>query len=418
MKANHRRKFIKQLSAGALSTLALPLSASKVKEPLPAFTHGDDENYWEMVKKQFAVPENLVMVNAANLCPGTYAVNERVIEFTKALAKDVSFQYRSRFEELRKKSIEKLSAFVGADREEIGITRNTSESNCIVVQGLDFRAGDEIIIWDQNHPSNEAVWLSRAKRFGFTVKKVSVPVSPDSSASLLDPFAKAITSRTKLIAFSHISNLSGIALPAKEICQLAKSRGILTLVDGAQALGMMDLNLHDMGCTFYTASTHKWLMGPFENGLLYVNKEYIHKLWPNIIGGGWKEAKIVDENICVLGQRNETSTAAIPETLDFHNAMGKTVIQERVINLNAYLKEQIKLKLPQARFVTPLSPELSAGIVIINLPGKDPRDIFQKLYEEYGIACAPSGGIRFSPHIYNTKKDLDKIVGALVKLAA
>lgn len=418
MDFNRRRKFIKQLSAGALAALTFPVVAQKKPVvALPELASAADEQYWNLVKMQFAVPSNLTMMNAANLCPSTYEINERVIEFTRALGKDVSFQYRSVFTELRKKSIGLLSEFVQADNGEIGITRNTSESNCIVVQGLDFNSGDEIIIWDQNHPSNEAAWISKAKRYGLVIRKVSVPVAPKAIAELVEPFAKAITPKTKLIAFSHISNLSGIALPAKEICQLAKAKGILTLVDGAQSFGMMNLALHEMGCSFYTASTHKWLMGPLENGILYISKEYISKIWPNIIGGGWKESKTVDENICVLGQRNETSTAALPETLHLHNTIGKAIIEKRIIELNSYLKNQLQKKVPDAKFVTPLSPQFSGGIVIITLEGKDPKEITQQLYEKYGIAVATAGGIRFSPHIYNTKADLTNVVNAVAELA-
>jgi isopenicillin-N epimerase len=415
---SQRREFIRQLASSSLATLSFPLLGySSEPEPLPPFSQADDEAYWEMVKKQFAVPENLIMMNAANLCPPPYVVSERVIELTQALAKDVSFQYREVFAQLRKKSVAMLADFVGADPEEIGIARNTSEANCIVVQGIDLSKGDEIVIWDQNHPSNEAVWLNRAKRYGFTVKKVTVPANPASLDDLLNPFAKAITTKTRLIAFSHISNLSGIALPAKEICSLANSKGILTLVDGAQGLGFLDLDLHAMGCSFYTASTHKWLMGPFENGMLYVRKEHISRLWPNIIGGGWKEAKTVDENLCVLGQRNEFTTAALPEILGFHLSIGKSNIESRVRLLNAYLKQEIGKKLPYATFVTPLSSELSGGIVIINLPGKDPRDTTRELYARHGIAAAPAGGIRLSPNIYNTKKDIDRAVEAIAALA-
>ena len=173
-----------------------------------------------------------------------------------------------------------------------------------------------------------------------------------------------------------------------------------------------------MGCSFYSASTHKWLMGPFENGVLYVNHQNTQKLWPGVIAAGWKESKAIDENICTLGQRNESTTAALPDILKFHSTVGKEMVYNRVVELNTYLKNQIKTKLPQAKFITPLSPELSGGIVIVDLPGKDAVEIFQKLYTDYGIAAAPSGGIRFSPHIYNTKADLDKIINALVALAA
>ncbi len=271
MKNSHRRRFLEQLLAASLTGLALPSFAETGDQLLPP-VDADDEQYWENLKKQFAVPDNLIMMNAANLCPSPKAIHERVIEFTKELNKDVSFQYRALFATLRKNSIAQLAKFAGADESEIGITRNTSESNCMIVHGLDLRQGDEVIIWEQNHPSNREVWISQAKRAGFTIKKIGLPANPTSTKELLEPFVNAITANTKLIAFSHISNTSGMALPAKDICQMAKARGIMTLVDGAQSLGSLNINLHDMGCSFYAASTHKWLMGPFENGLLYINK--------------------------------------------------------------------------------------------------------------------------------------------------
>lgn len=413
---NERRRFIRQFSIGSLAALSFPALAETVTGiPLPSFSN--DEAYWEQVKRQFAVPGNLTMMNAANLCPSPYPVTDRVVEFSKALARDVSFQFRSVFPELRTNSLTALAEMVGAKPEEVGITRNTSEANCIVIHGIDLKAGDEIIIWDQNHPSNEAVWINRAKRYGFTVKKISVPATPSSSDELVTPFISAITSKTKLIAFSHISNVSGIALPAEKICAIANSKGIMTLVDGAQSLGMTMLNVHNLGCTFFTASTHKWLLGPFENGILYVREDTIPKVWPNIIGAGWRESTTVDAKLCTVGQRNDATTAAIPETVIFHNSVGIRNIEQRVVELCTYLKNQIKEKLPQASFVTPLPAMLSGGIVIINLPGKDPREIANKLYTEYGVAAAATGGIRFSPHIYNTLKDIDHVVVALQKLS-
>jgi isopenicillin-N epimerase len=259
-----RRKFLEQLLAASFTGLSLPALA----KDFPAWTGEGEEAYWESIKKQFAPTDNLVMMNAANLCPSPTLVSERVIEFTRAMGKDVSFQYRSRFSELRKKSIEWLARFAGADASEMGITRNTSESNCTIVHGLDLKPGDEVVLWEQNHPSNREAWMSQSKRLGFSVVKISVPAQPASVSELVEPFRKAITANTRLISFSHISNLSGLALPATEICQMAKAKGIMTLVDGAQSLGALPVNLHEMGCAFYTASTHKWLMGPFENGVL------------------------------------------------------------------------------------------------------------------------------------------------------
>jgi isopenicillin-N epimerase len=421
---SERRKFIKQLLGGTMATLALPvignathLSPGEREQLLTGTT--DDEKYWELVRKQFSVPENLIMVNAANLCPSPYFLNDLVTSTLRDLEKDVSFQFRKRFAEKRAVAIEKLRLFMGVGKDEIGIVRNATEGNTIVVNGLDFKPGDEIILWDQNHPSNGIAWEHRARRDGFVVKRITVPAAPKSPGELLAAFEKAITPKTRVISFSHISNLSGIALPAKEICEMARTKKILTLVDGAQSLGIIDLNLKEMGCDFYTASTHKWLMGPLENGILYVNRENIPKLWPNVISAGSKDtATTVDEKLCILGQRNETTPFVLADILDFHNMIGKKAIEQRVRKLNSYLKEQIQSRLPQATFISPLAADMSAGIVIINFAGKQPQDIYQKLYESHGIACAATGGIRLSPHIYNTLEEMDHIVVALASLAA
>ena len=411
-----RRKFLSQLLAFTSAGVALP-SFGITPQKLGSPAHAEDESYWEKLQKQFIVPPNLIMMNAANLCPSPQIVHERVIELTRSLNKDVSFQYRSLFVDIRRKSISMLAQFVNADESEVGITRNTSEANCLIAHGLNLKAGDEVILWEQNHASNKEVWISQSKRMGLIIKLVSVPANPTSSAELTKPFVDAITSNTRLITLSHVSNVSGIAMPAKEICQMAKGRGIMTLVDGAQSLGSMPIDLHEMGCSFYSASTHKWLMGPFENGLLYIQKEFFPRVWPGVIGGGWKESTTVDENLCVLGQRNEPSPAALPEVISFHEQVGRKNIEARVVQLAQYLKAEIKSKLPMATFVTPMSPDLSKGVVIVNFPGKEIHPMCDRLYHQYGLASAPSGGIRLSAHIYNTMKDIDYAVKALGEVA-
>ena len=272
---NHRRNFLKRISTGIAASMAFPAigGPNQWRFDTNSLDGTIDEKYWEMVKQQFAIPANKMMVNSANLCPSPYFINERVTQLSRDLAKDVSFQNRSKYGEMRKGAVQLLAKYLGVSEDEIAISRNTSESNNIVVNGFDFKKGDEVIIWEQNHPTNRIAWYQRAKRLGFTVKEIAVPVNPHSKNDLLSPFTNAITSRTRMIAFSHISNVSGIALPAEEICKSAREKGIMTLIDGAQAFGFLNLDLKSIGCDFYTGSTHKWLMGPMENGILYVHKD-------------------------------------------------------------------------------------------------------------------------------------------------
>ena len=413
----HRRNFLQQMITAPLAALALPALAND-RSVWDASFDPADESFWDAFQKQFAVPSNKVMLNAANLCPSPWFINEMVTEMQKALGKDVSFQFRAQFAARRAQSLEKLAGYLGVGKDEVGIVRNTSEANSLLVAGIDLKAGDEVILWDQNHPSNMATWEQRARRVGFTVKKVSVPAEAQQELDLLAPFASAITPKTKIIAFSHISNLTGIALPAKAICTLARSRNIMTLLDGAQSFGALNLNLAELGCDFYTASTHKWLMGPFENGVLYVRRDQLDRVWPATIGAGWKDGmKTTDEKLCVLGQRVEITTVALPEILDMHLAMGKDVVEARVRRLSSKLREGITEKIPSVVFNSPKTPACNAGIVSVKFGGKPAGDLAQRLYADHGIAAAAVGdGLRLSPHIYNTRNDLEKVVASLSSL--
>lgn len=415
-----RRNFLKSSATGLAAIASAPLFAThsirQGTEKLPAFD--DSEKYWELIKAQFAIPNNLIMANSANLCSAPHVINEKVQHYITEMNKNVSFQNRAIFADLRKEALSRIANYLGVSKEEVGITRNTTEGNNIIINGLGLKKGDEVIVWDQNHPSNKESWENQAVRDGFTVKRISVPEMPTTKNDLVKPFTDAITSKTKLISFSHISNVSGITLPAKDICTAAKNKNVLTLIDGAQACGFLNLDLADIGCDFYTTSTHKWLLGPLENGVLYIKKERVNNIWPDRITVFWNnENETVDGRFCALGQRNETTPPAIIDTIDFHENIGKENIQNRIRALATRLKEKISNKIPKAEFVTPIDPNLSGGVTIVKLPGKDNREVFSKLYDDHGIACAPTGGIRLSPTISATIQDMDKIAKALSKLA-
>jgi selenocysteine lyase/cysteine desulfurase len=409
-----RRKFLQKLSLAPGLALIPAMDATASAPALPVSPAIADEEYWKLVRMQFAMPEGRIMVNAANLCPAPRALYEKVNSELSLLSSDVSFQHRQRFAESRKRSLELLARFLNVAKEEVGITRNTSEANCTIVNGLDLKAGEEVVIWEQNHPSCNEAWVQRARRAGFTVKKVSVPAQPTSAEELIEPFQRAVTSKTRLIAFSHISNTSGITLPAAAICQWARSKGVLTLVDGAQSFGVFDLNLAATGCDFYTASAHKWLMGPMENGILYVRRDLLPRVWPQVMGAGWKaDAATVDEKLCTLGQRDDTSTIALPEAIEFQSRIGRKNIFERVLQLNQRLRKAVTSGIPQAELISPAGDLFSSVITIVSLPGHNAADLYQLLYAKHGIACAATGGLRFSPHVYNSLNDMDAVVEAL-----
>jgi len=426
-----RRLFLKQLLGGAAALSALPaISFSRHNSSLDSLREKachlsgnatGDEAFWKIVKGHFLIPEDLIMLNAANLCPSPYTVQQRVFNLTRDIDTDPSSNNRVKFGVLREKTRHALAEYLGADSEEIAITRNTSEGNNIVIAGLTFQPGDEVVIWDENHPTANVAWDVRAKRYGFTVKRVKVPAVFNSSEAFVKPFRKALTKRTRVISFSHVSNLSGIALPVKEICRLARAQGILTHIDGAQTFGAHVLNMHDIGCDFYTASSHKWFAGPKEVGVLYIRKERIPEVWPSIVGLGYEKALNEGaKKFETLGQRDDARIAAMETAVTFHNSIGRDRIEQRIRFLSQSFKDMLRGKIPDVQFYTPRESEFSSGVVVFNIPGADLTKALNTLYHEHHIGCAIFGGnlpgIRMCPHIYNTMKHIDKAVDVVAQL--
>jgi selenocysteine lyase/cysteine desulfurase len=358
------------------------------------------------------------MMNAANLCPSPYPVVDAVRSLTASVDADASFQNRDKFAELREIGRGLLADYLGADEDEVAITRNTSESNNTVLNGLALGSGDEVVIWDQNHPTNNISWDVRAERYGFKVVRVSTPSAPETSDEILQTFLDALSTRTRVLAFSHVSNTTGVAAPAKQLCAAARERGILTLVDGAQTFGAIRVNMHEMGCDFYTGSSHKWFVGPKEAGILYVRRDQVDSLWPSDVGVGWTSAlEHGAQKFENLGQRDDAAVSAMGTAAEFHQTIGIDQVEARVRALSARMHEAVADRFPTARFATPHDPELSAGVVVFAIPGVPSGELFENLYRHHNVACAPRGDdIRFSPHIYNSMEEIDRAVHAIAQL--
>jgi len=358
-------------------------------------------------------------MNAANLCPSPYPVQDAVFSHTRDVDGDASFQNRNKFGPLKEEARRALAGYVGADPDEIAITRNTSEGNNSVVNGLDLGPGDEIVIWDQNHPTNNVAWDVRARRWGYTVTRVSTPFGAEADPdTLIAPFLEAITPRTRVLAFSHVSNVSGTALPAAALCAVARERGILTLVDGAQTFGAVELHLHGMGCDFFTASSHKWFVGPKEAGLMYVRRESQERLWPSDVGVGWEGA--VDrgaEKFENMGQRDDAAVVTMAVAAAFHQAIGPAAVEARVRTLAGRLRERLGERIPEAVFFTPHPEASRAGVVVFEIPGRDHDAIFEGVYRTHRLGCAAMhglfNGLRLSPHLYNTMDQVEVAVEAV-----
>ena len=414
-----RRSFLKGIAASA-ALLPAALESAEAATSALAQTPAEGEAYWDLVRAQFSFREEKVPMNAANLCPSSRAVAERVDELTSDIDRDCSFNNRAKFRGLLETSRQKVAQQLGVTADEIALVRNTSEANNTINNGIALEEGGEVVLWDQNHPTNNVAWDVRAARFGLEIRRVSTPTHPASSQDLFDTFASALTDNTKVLSLTHVSNVSGIRLPVKDLAEAAHARGIHVHLDGAQSWGALDVDLRDLGVDSYSASAHKWFMGPKEAGVLYVKESNIPRIWPNIVAPGWGDDVDPDprgaRKFESLGQRDDACLAAVGTTVDFHNAIGAERIEARMIELATALKgglEEAGLSL-----VTPRAAELSGGVCIGELEGRERAEVVIRLYEEHGIAGAPTGGLRLCPHVYNTVEHIERAVAGVKAILA
>lgn len=410
-----RRLFLRSL-AGSLPASWLAFQNKLAAAPSPA-----SEDYWVMVKRQFPLADGLVYLNAANVCPSSRPVLDRHLEFLRDFHADPSFQNRLKYDTLQESLRNKLARLLGADSSEIAIVRNTSEGANTIVQGLDLKEGDEILITSHNHPSSNHSWKVRAKRDRLVVKEADVPVPASNRQQLIDSIAKKITPRTKVIVVTHVTNTTGNKYPVEEIAQLAQKHGVWFHVDGAQTFGALDVNLKRIGCDSYAGSAHKWLMGPLENGVLYVRKEKQDRVWPLIVTAGWEKGPVDARKLEVFGQRDNPRIVAFEAAVDFIQLIGMQTVEARLQQLMTHLKKKLADN-SAVDLKTAMDWSVSGGVVKFTLKGTNTDKLYDVLYSKYRIASAHTSsgeteGIRYSPHMYNTMDEMEQAAEVLKQAA-
>ena len=386
--------------------------------PVVRAAAADDETLFRLVRREFPFDEDRVPMNAANLCPSPRSVGDRVSELTRDIDHDCSFQNRGKFADFRETAREQVAAQLGVSGDELALVRNTSEANNIVNAGIPLGEGDEVLLWDQNHPTNNVAWDVRAARYGFSVRRVSVPKAPASEEDLAAPFIEAFGANTKVVAITHVSNVSGIRMPSRLIADAAHERGIHVHVDGAQSFGGLSVDVPAIGADTFSSSSHKWFCGPKECGVLAVRAEIIPRLWPSIVAPGWGGDADPDptgaRKFESMGQRDDACLAAMGTTAEFHGEIGPDRVEKRMIDLARRLKEgATEAGIP---LVTPMADALSAGVVIIEVPAESRAEVFSRMYDDHGIAGSTSGGLRLSPHLYNTAEHVERALAGLKAL--
>ncbi len=416
-----RRHFL-TATTGVAATLAFrsPLLAQLEKAPANLPDHSlldkNEDAYWAELRQQFLIPADEIYLNNGTVGSSPAPVLRAIFDGYNTTEKmdqqdpeDYPIWGYAAWNEFR----DPLAAFVGCNRDEIALLRNATEANSYIANGIDMKPGDEVLMTDQEHPGGEHPWNLKAKRYGIVVRKVTLPRPVENAAQVLNLFNDAITPRTRVIFFSHITTFSGVVLPAQELSTFARSKGILSAIDGAHVPGMMRLNVHGIGCDMYSASPHKWLMAPKGSGFLYLRNEVIDRLWNTIATEGWDEPKLRAERFQRIGSSNVPALWGLRASIKLANDIGLDRIERRHRTLADYtLAEMIKRG---AESWTSPDPTLRCAIVTVKVPPIVRMDLENWMWNTHKIRIR--GGdpnkLRLSTPYYLQKKDIDRFLEKL-----
>ena len=410
-----RRSFVKTGFVGAISTL-FPLdylSAKNTKLDSIIRPHGSDDANWRKIRSQFSLKRNVTYMNNASLGMPPAVVVNAVRDGYKAISEEPLHGKHDLQDRIKSEVFPSLAEMFGASAEEIVLTRNASEALHLQAIGVQLDPGDEVIITSQEHPAGLNPWMYRGKKDGIIIKRVFIPSPLKSESDVIERFSNAITSKTKAISFCHVTR-GGHRYPVKKLVSMANDKGILTIVDGAQAVGQFPINLHDLGCDAYAVSLHKWILAPAGTGFLYIKKESRDRIKSAFTMNGTLNSPGFDPP----GTKDFPVRAAILTAVNFVNKIGQENIEERCRYLSDYLKSGLK----QIKGVKILSGKINSisapGSTIFEKDGLDAMEAVPLIEEKIKTHIDEHqrdnhNAIRISTHIYNTTKQIDRLLNAL-----
>ncbi len=417
----NRRNFMRRLTGNVALAAAMAEAAgvraraSMRRIEQAAVGAASEADYWAKVRSEFLLDPHVAYLNNGTLGPTPKPVLYTLIERYQRLASDTGPE-NTRLSQLAEDVRKKAAAFIGADLDEVALTRNTTEGMNFIASGLDMKAGDEVLLTLHEHPGGLQPWKLKAKRHGIVLKELKFPLPLNDPATVLNIFNDAITPRTKVISISHTTYQTGTMMPVKQLAALARPKGILTVIDAAHPLGQMRLDMHDIGADYYSMSPHKWLDAPTGTGLLYMRRESQDRVWPTVVTSGWDDPKRGASRYDRLSQRAWPLVLAAGAAMDFQTAIGTDRIEGRVRMLHARLRQKISA-LPGVTVWTSPHAELCCALLGFSLPNLNNQAIVDTLLARHGTyvrtIAYDLNAIRVSTHHYNTEEQVDRLIEGL-----
>ena len=379
-----------------------------------------EENFWKSIRKDYLLKKDYVNLENGYYCFIPQPTLNKYLEHVKRINFEGSYYMRNQLDLDKRKTAERLSNLVNCDKDELAITRNTTESLDLIISGFPWEKNDEAIFAIQDYGSMQEMFKLTAKRRGIVNKIISVPNQPENDEEIVSLYEQQITKKTKLIMVSHMINITGQILPVKKICEMAHSYNIDVLVDGAHCVGHIDVDIKDLNCDYYGSSLHKWLSAPLGTGLLFVKKEKISKIEPILAGHVHQRDNIMRLNH--IGTHPVHSDLAINDAIDYLESIGIERKQNRLRYIQRYWSDKLRFK-NNIIINTPTEIQRSCGIANIGMKNKTPDELSKILFNEYSIFTvaidyANVKGCRITPNIYTNEKELDFFIESIIKIAS
>ena len=379
-----------------------------------------EESFWKSIRKDYLLKKDYVNLENGYYCFIPQPTLNKYLEHVKRINFEGSYYMRNQLDLDKRKTAERLSNLVNCDKDELAITRNTTESLDLIISGFPWEKNDEAIFAIQDYGSMQEMFKLTAKRRGIVNKIISVPNQPENDEEIVSLYEQQITKKTKLIMVSHMINITGQILPVKKICEMAHSYNIDVLVDGAHCVGHIDVDIKDLNCDYYGSSLHKWLSAPLGTGLLFVKKEKISKIEPILAGHVHQRDNIMRLNH--IGTHPVHSDLAINDAIDYLESIGIERKQNRLRYIQRYWSDKLRFK-NNIIINTPTEIQRSCGIANIGVKNKTPDELSKILFNEYSIFTvaidyANVKGCRITPNIYTNEEELDYFVESIIKIAS
>jgi len=368
------------------------------------------------VRTQFILEAGTAYLNNASLGLPPAAVAEAVCEGYEAISREPLHGKHDLQTRITDDVLPELAAFIGAEPDEIALTRNATEALHLSAFGITLDPGDEVLLTTQEHPAGLRPWELRAQRAGIRLNRVFIPSPFESGAQVVELVERAINPRTRVLGFCHVTR-GGHRYPVRELAALARERGIMSHVDGAQAVGMFPVDLRDLGCDTYSASLHKWLLGPIGTGMLFVRAGARDRVRSIYAPDATMEAPAFEPP----GTADLPVRAALTATLDFARILGTDQVAARARYLSDYLKERLA-EMSDVQLLSGSTPATSCpGSTIFEMSGVDAVEAVKLIEDRVRTHIDEHqrdghNAIRISTHVYNTIDEIDRLISGLESL--